>query len=109
MSLHSWRDLVIVIWGIISILLVLIRLALASGTLFFGLKAMRAAHKFSNTTVKQYLDKGLEIAKKIEERTARLPGAPGVGTGLPVVVSTIEELREMPPPFRSRKRTWLPF
>jgi hypothetical protein len=108
MSLYTWRDLVIVIWGIVSILLVLIRIALAAGTLFFGLKFMRIAHKFTNTTVKQYLDRGLEIAKKVEERTARLPGAPGAGTGVPEVVNTIQELREMEPPFRSRKRTWSP-
>ncbi len=109
MSLHTWRDLVIVIWGIVSIVLVLIRLALASGTLYFGLKGMRLAHRFTNTTVKEYLGKGLEIAKKVEERSARLPGAPGVGKGVPEVVATIQELREMDPPFRSRKKTWLPF
>jgi len=107
-SLSDVRDFVIVIWGIVSILLVLIRLAMAAGTLYFGMKGMRIAHRFTNTQVRQYLDKGLEIAMKVEGRTARLPGAPGAGRSATDLVATVQEIREMNPPFRSRKKSWRP-
>ncbi len=108
MDLSDWRDAVVVVAGIFAILIALVRLAIAAGTLYFGAKGIRLAHRFMDKNVKQYMDKGLEISKKVEERTARLPGAPGAGRGIAEVVGTVQELREMDPPFRSRKKTWRP-
>ncbi len=109
MALSDVRDLVIVIWGIVSILLVLIRLAISGATLFFGTKGMRALHRLTNDKVKPALDKALEIAQKIEERTAKLPGAPGSLGGPAELASAVSDIRSIEPPFRSRKRTWIPF
>lgn len=109
MTPNFTRDLVIVIWGIIAIVLVLIRLALVSGTLFFGRKGMKKLDQLTDEKVKPALSKALEIAQKIEARTAKLPGAPGSLGGPAEMIGAVQELKSIEPPFRSRKKTWLPF
>jgi hypothetical protein len=103
------RDLVIVLWGVVSILLVLIRLVLAGGTLFFGRKLMRLLHRQTDERIRPALERALQISQNLRDRTAKLPGAPGSTGGPAELVEVVNEVRELRPPFRSRKRSWLPF
>ena len=49
----------------------------------------------------------------VEDQTARLPGAPGATGGLGDFIASLrgakEQLDDSKPPFRSRRRVWLPF
>jgi hypothetical protein len=109
MNIADVRDGVVVVAGIIYILLTLIVLVVLAAILYLGRKAMRAVHRLVKTKVVTALNRAQEIATKIEERTAALPGAPGASGGVTDVVDVVRDARAISPPFRSRKRTWRPF
>ena len=113
MSIGDVRDFVIVIWGAISILLTLIMLAIAVAIFYFGRKGMKAAHRAFHTKVEQPMERVAKLATRIEEQTANLPGAPGATGGIGDFIASLrgakEKLDDSKPPFRSRRRVWLPF
>src|SRR5437588_12777563 len=76
------RDLVVVIAGVIWIILLLIRLAIAAGTLYIGRKLVRLGQRQVDQRVQPALEKALSISQSVRDRTARFPGAPG-STGGP--------------------------
>lgn len=109
MSIGDVRDFVLVVWGIISILLTLVLLVLAAAILYFGRKGMKFVHRQLPERVQPALKRANDIAQKVQDRTARLPGAPGATGGVGELVGAVRSARESGPPFRSRRKTWLPF
>ncbi|MHB8575555.1 MAG: hypothetical protein ACYDCQ_09505 [Dehalococcoidia bacterium] len=108
-ALSDVRDFVIVIWGIVSILLVLIRLAMVGGILWFGRKGMRFLHRQTRERAQPALSKALQFSQNVRDRTARLPGAPGSTGGAAELVEVVRDVREMDPPFKRKTRSWRPF
>lgn len=113
MSIGDVRDFVIVIWGVISILLTLIMLIIVGAIFYFGRKGMKAVHRAYRGKVVTAVDRVAAIAIKVENRTATLPGAPGATGGIGEFIASLrgakEQVEEAKPPFRSRRRVWLPF
>jgi hypothetical protein len=108
-ALSDVRDLVVVLWGFISILLTLILLVIAAGIFWFGRKSMSAAHRALNKQGVESLSRVQKLADKLRDRTAKLPGAPGSQASAAELVSTVQEIREMDPPFRRKVKSWRPF
>jgi len=112
-SLGDVRDAVIVVWGAISILLTLGVLAVAIALLYLGRRGMRVVHRLKRQRLVPAIERGDRLARRVQEITARLPGAPGATGGMREFISSIRGAREtvqkIEPPFRSRRRTWLPF
>ena|SRR6185312_936819 len=113
MSIGDVRDFVIVIWGAVSIILTIIMLALVSGIFWFGRKGMKAVHRAYREKVVTSVDRVAAIAIKVENHTATLPGAPGATGGIGAFIASLrgakEQVDDAKPPFRSRRRVWLPF
>jgi hypothetical protein len=108
-SVGWWADLWTVIAGAMYILLGLILLAILAAILFFGRKGMRALHRLTREQAVPALDRARGIVERIEERTASFPGAPNSTGGVVQIAGAVQKVRETKPPFRSRKRTWIPF
>ena len=109
MSLNDWANLLFAIagsmWAVITLFL-----AIASAlVLYFGLKGMRAAHELMATKVIPAVERAQAVADQVQERTAILPGAPGSDSRIVDLPAAVRGIAEIEPPFRSRKRTWLPF
>lgn len=104
-----WADLWTVIAGIMYILLGLILFAILAAVFFFGRKGMRALHRLTREKAVPALDRARGIVERIEERTASFPGAPNSTGGVTQIAGAVQKVRETKPPFRSRKRTWIPF
>lgn len=108
-SLSDVRDLVVVLAGsIYAVLTLFIAVALAL-VFYFSRKGMKAVHRVVDVQVTGYLEQAVSISQQIRDRTATLPGAPGSTGGAGEIVAVVRDLKEIEPPFRPRKRTWLPF
>jgi len=107
------RDLVIVICGVIAILLALVALILVSAIFYFGRKGMSAVHGQFHRHVEPAVDRISKYATRVESVTANLPGAPGATGGIGEFIGALrgakETIDDAKPPFRSRRRVWLPF
>ena len=107
------RDLVIVICGAISILLTLVLLVLVAAILYFGRKGMGAVHGQFHKRVEPAVNRASKIVTRVEAVTSNLPGAPGATGGIMDFFQSVrgakETIEETKPPFRSRRRVWLPF
>ena len=106
------RDLVLVVWGSVSILLTLILLVIVAVILYFGRKGMSAVHHQVETRGVKLLDRANAIAVKVRDRTAAFPGAPGSEAGATALVSAVSDLKELKdidPPFRRKVKSWRPF
>jgi hypothetical protein len=108
-SLDWWADLWTVIAGIMYAVLGLILLAILVVIFIYGRKGMKAVHGFTRTKAVPALDRARSITELVQERTAALPGAPHSTGGVTEIAVTVQQVRETKPPFRSRKRTWIPF
>lgn len=108
-SLGWWADLWTVIAGSMYTLLGLILLAILLAILYFGRKGMNALHRLTHEKAVPALDRARGIVDRIEERTASFPGAPNSTGGVTQIAGAVQKVRETKPPFRSRKRTWIPF
>jgi hypothetical protein len=112
-SVGDVRDAVIVVWGAIASLLTLGVLAVMVALLYFGRRGMRAVHRLKQQRLVPAIERSDRLARRAQEFTARLPGAPGATGGVRELVSSLRGAREtvqkVEPPFRSRRRTWLPF
>ena len=107
------RDLVLVVCGILSILLTLILLVVVGAILYFGRKGMSAVHGQFHNRVEPAVERVSKLMTRIESTTSTLPGAPGATGGVGDFISAVrgakEKLDDSKPPFRSRRRVWLPF
>ena len=108
-SVGWWADLWTVIAGIMYILLGLIVFAILLLVYIFGRKGMNALHRLTREKAVPALDRARGIVEKIEARTAAFPGAPNSTGGVAQIAGAVQQVRETKPPFRSRKRVWLPF
>ncbi|HZQ34285.1 MAG TPA: hypothetical protein VFD32_00015 [Dehalococcoidia bacterium] len=108
-SVGWWADLWTVIAGVMYILLGLILLAILLLIYFFGRKGMNALHRLTREKGVPALDRARGIVERIEQRTASFPGAPNSTGGVAQIAGAVQQVRETKPPFRSRKRTWIPF
>src|SRR5579883_2284722 len=112
-ALQDVRDLVIVIWGAISILLTLVMLIVVAAILYFGRKGMKAVHGQFHKRVEPAVERASKLVTRVESVTSTLPGAPGATGGIMDFVQTLrgakETIDDTKPPFRSRRRVWLPF
>lgn len=107
------RDLVIVVWGALSILLTLVLLVVVGLILYFGRKGMNAVHGQFHKRVEPAIERASKVVTRIESTTAHLPGAPGATGGIGDFINAVrgakEKVDDATPPFRSRRRVWLPF
>jgi hypothetical protein len=108
-SISDVRDLVIVLAGSIYSVLTLFVAVLLAGIFYFARKGMKAVHRVVDVQVTGYLEQALSVSQQIRDRTASLPGAPGSTAGAGEIIAVVRDLKEIEPPFRQRKRTWLPF
>ncbi|HLZ70820.1 MAG TPA: hypothetical protein VKV26_13040 [Dehalococcoidia bacterium] len=108
-SLGWWADLWTVIAGVMFIVLGLVVFAIALAILFFGRKGMKAVHRLTNEKAVPALDRVRAINARVQERTAALPGAPHASGSVAQIAGAVQKVRETKPPFRSRKRGWIPF
>jgi len=108
-AISDVRDLVLVLWGAVSILLTLIVLIVVAAILWFGRKGTAALHRLLNERGVPQLARVQKLADQVRDRTARLPGAPGSEAGPGELISAVQELKEIEPPFRRRIKSWRPF
>jgi len=108
-SLGWWADLWTVIAGIMYIILGLVLFGILLAVYIFGRKGMKALHRLLREKAVPALDRVRAISERIEQRTASFPGAPNSTGGVAQIAGAVQKARETKPPFRSRKRTWLPF
>jgi len=109
MGLDWWRDLAVVLAGVMYTVLGLIVFAVVALIFWFARKGMKALHRLVQTRLAPVLDRGHGILRTVEGRTARFPGAPGSAAGITEVAGVVQKARNVKPPFRSRKRSWRPF
>jgi hypothetical protein len=111
-DLADVRDFVIVIYGIIHILFAAITVIIAVLAFYFGRKGMAKAHELMNTRVVGVLGQVNNVAVKVRDRTALLPGAPGgesSATAIATAVSDLKQLKNVEPPFERKVKSWRPF
>lgn len=108
-SLGWWADLWTVIAGVMFILLGLVLFGVLLAIYIFGRKGMRAVHRLTREQAVPALERARGIVDRIEQRTRSFPGAPNATGGVAQIAGAVQQVRETKPPFRSRKRTWIPF
>lgn len=108
-SLSDLRDFVIVLAGSIYAAISLLVAVVLAVIFILARKGMKAAHRAVDVQVTGYLEKGLSISQQIRDRTATLPGAPGSTGGAGEIVAAVRDIKQIEPPFRPRKKSWLPF
>jgi len=108
MDLGDVRDFVLVVWGIVSILLTLVVLAVMVAVLYFGRKGMKSLDRLTNVRLVGVLNRVQAINEKVRDRTAALPGAPGSTAGATELIRTVGEVRAMDPPFKRKTKSWRP-
>ncbi|GEM_PF-1739442 len=108
-SVGWWADLWTVIAGVMYILLGLILFGILLAIYIFGRKGMKALHRLTRDKAVPALDRARSLAERVQERTASFPGAPNSTGGVAQIAGAVQKARETKPPFRSRKRTWIPF
>jgi hypothetical protein len=108
-TLADARDLVIVVWGALSILLTILVAGILLLVLIFARKGMKFLHTQVDERATKGLQRVLEISQSVRDRTATFPGAPGSTGGAGELVAAVRDLKEIEAPFRPRRKSWLPF
>lgn len=108
-SLGDVRDLVIVLWGALTAILTLVTFVILAVIFIFARKGMNAVHGLVDNQLTHYLETGLSLSQRIRDRTSTLPGAPGSTGGAGEIVAAVRDIKQIEPPFRPRKKSWLPF
>lgn len=110
MDLAGWRDLALVIIGIVYGLVTLIGLAIAFALWFFSRKGFGALDRVLDKKVRPALDKVEQQLLMVRDRTASLPGSAAIGAieegdqqrgGLLALTRSL--------PFRRKKKRRIPF
>jgi hypothetical protein len=106
----AWiRDLVVVMAGLVYVVLAIIQLAIIVAIFWFGRKGVVAVRRVWKKRAPEQIGRVQTIAGQIQERTARLPGAPGSEAGASEIITGAQAIRDMDPPFRRTVKSWRPF